>query len=378
MIDPLQYVEPSITIWTAIILFGVIQGAILLAYLNRSKGTGYQYLCLLVFCLIIAELEAFLFYSQYIVYAIHFYFLSTPFVLLIGPLLLAYALSVKGATVDRNYWIRHGWPIALFSLYSMLYYVQPAQKKIHNYLHNVIGIYLEPKPYQYFDVDPLEIHGWVFVEGMALYLLLYGIFAIRAAYRFRMAHLRRWLLTLSSLVGIMGVIMLLAEGGVIEHVVIYEAILPAYLTRVHASIALYVIVIYLLFEPSVIRYKRKYENSVLTDSLRQAKLQKVKRAFEQEEVYLQQEHSLSSLSATTGIAEHHISEIINLEMGLNFYELTNQYRVAAAKKLLSQEQPLSLSMEQLALQLGYKSKSTFYNAFKKSEGMTPLQYQKSQ
>ncbi|MEO0723125.1 MAG: helix-turn-helix domain-containing protein, partial [Bacteroidota bacterium] len=67
---------------------------------------------------------------------------------------------------------------------------------------------------------------------------------------------------------------------------------------------------------------------------------------------------------------------INLELGLKFYELTNHYRIEAAKQHLQATTDKSLSMEQLAYQLGYKSKSTFYNAFKKAEGMTPRQYQK--
>ncbi len=378
MLDPLQYVDPAINIWTAIILFGVVQGGILLAFLFRSKGTAYQYLCALVFCLIIAEFEAFLYYSEYIVYCIHLEFVSSPFLLLIGPLLLAYVLAIKGEEITKRYWLRHGWPVALYTLYSMLYYVQPSGKKLHGYLQGRIGEKIEPAPFQYFDVDPLEIHGWVIVEVMAIYLLVYAFVAGWRASKIRASQLRPWLFTLCSLVGLMGLVMLLAEGGVIEGTVIYESVLPRYLTRVHASIVLYLLSIYLLFSPAILSYKRKYENSVLTDSLRQAKLQKIKQAFEEQEVYLQADHSLSMLSSTTGISEHHLSEVINHELGLSFYELTNQYRIAAAKKHLSQQPSIGLSMEQLAYQLGYKSKSTFYNAFKKAEGMTPVQYRKQQ
>ena len=377
MLDPLQYVDPSINIWTAIILFGAVQGGILLVYLLRSKGTGYQYLWLLVLCLIIAEIEAFLYYSAYIIYCIHLEFVSSPFLLLVGPLLLAYVLSVKGEEVRKRFWWRHSWPIGLYTLYSMLYYVQPTGKKLHAYLQGRTGLEIEPAPFQYFDVDPLEIHGWVVVEGMAIYLLAYAVFAGTLAYRSREGVLRPWLLMLCSLVGLMAVVMLLAEGGVIEGHVIYDAVLPRYLTRVHASIVLYLMAIYLLFSPAAIRHKRKYENSVLNDNLRRAKLQKVKRAFEKDKVHLQADHSLTKLSALTGLSEHHISEVINLELGLSFYELTNHYRIEAAKQHLEQSMDSGLSMEQLAYQLGYKSKSTFYNAFKKAEGMTPRQYQKS-
>ncbi len=136
--------------------------------------------------------------------------------------------------------------------------------------------------------------------------------------------------------------------------------------------------IYLLFSPTVLSYKRKYENSVLTDRLRLAKLQKITQAFEQDQVHLNSDHSLPKLAALTRLSEHHISEVINLELGMNFYELTNHYRVLAAKQHLKEAKNNGLSMEQLAYQLGYKSKSTFYKAFKKAEGITPRQYQKRQ
>ncbi len=154
MLAPLQYVHPSINIWTAILLFGVIQGGILLVYLFRTKGSGYQYLCLLVLCLMIAELEAFLYYSEYIIYCIHFDFVSSPFLLLAGPLLLAYVLTVKEGPVNSRYWWQHSWPVGLYTLYSMLYYVQPKGKKLHSYLQGRTGFDIEPLPYQYFDVDP--------------------------------------------------------------------------------------------------------------------------------------------------------------------------------------------------------------------------------
>ncbi|MEO0876132.1 MAG: AraC family transcriptional regulator, partial [Bacteroidota bacterium] len=296
---------------------------------------------------------AFLYYSEYIIYGIHFEYTSTPFLLLVGPLLLAYVLRVNGVAVTSRYWWGHSWPVGLYTLYSMLYYVQPKGKKLHAYLQGHTGVKIEPAPFQYFNVDPLEIHGWVFVEGMALYLLVYAIIAGIAAYRISETVVRRWLLMLSSLVGLMGVIMLLAEGGVIEGNVIYEAVLPRYLTRVHASIVLYFMAIYLLFSPGVLSYKRRYENSVLNDDLRHAKLQKIKQAFEQEKIHLHTDHSLAKLAVFTGLSEHHISEVINLELGMNFYELTNHYRITAAKQHLQATLDKSLSMEQLAYQLGY-------------------------
>jgi len=64
----------------------------------------------------------------------------------------------------------------------------------------------------------------------------------------------------------MGLLMLLAEGGQVERIFLYEPILPGFMTRVHASFGLYGLAIYALFNPTVINIKPKYGNSTLTES----------------------------------------------------------------------------------------------------------------
>lgn len=374
MIDPSIYIEPSINVWTSIILFGIIQGIILLVYVYRRKGTGYQSLALLISTFVIAEIEAFLYHTGYMIHAIHWLYVSIPFVLLCGPALLSYVNQLANEEVGQTFWLRHGWPVALVTVYTFLFYVQPAQKKLYNYLTGFTDVSVLERPYQYFNPDPLEINGWIFIEGMALCLIIYGFISWRKSMRLSDQALRRWGLILAVIVLLIGTIMLLAEGGRIESMVIYEPILPSYMTRVHASIALYILAIYVLFNSSVLGIKPRYENSTLTQPLRKAMLQKIKKAYDDDKIHLDQDFNLRALASSTGIAEHHLSEVLNKDMTLTFYEITNSYRIEDAKVLLTQGQPGDWNMEQLAYHLGYKSKSTFYNAFKRETGLTPNQF----
>jgi AraC-like DNA-binding protein len=58
-------------------------------------------------------------------------------------------------------------------------------------------------------------------------------------------------------------------------------------------------------------------------------------------------------------------------MNTNFYDYINQARVEAAKRALAASDASVLA---IALEIGYNSRSAFYNAFKKHSGQTPSAY----
>mgnify|MGYP001795642619 CR=1 FL=1 len=80
---------------------------------------------------------------------------------------------------------------------------------------------------------------------------------------------------------------------------------------------------------------------------------------------------LSGLARQARIPEHQISQVLNRHLGLSFYDFVNHYRIAEAKLLLRAETSTVLDV---ALAVGYNSKSTFYAAFRKTTGQTPSEY----
>ena len=275
--------------------------------------------------------------------------------------------------------IRHSSVFGLFFLYCILFYVQPAEKKLENYIYFRFPDANIPDAFQYFDVDPLEIHGWIFVEGLALSLLIYGFYILYHVKRFSQNLMSKhdlWRYLLSSILILDGILLLMADGGVIEDYHLYDPILPEFMTRVFSSVTLYILSIFLLFNNKVLEPEKKYQNSILSPKLRKAMMNKILHAFDTDQVFTSPDFSLAQLSSHTGISENHISEVLNTEQGMTFYNITHKFRIELATRLLSSNNEAKQNMTHLAKSIGYKSKSTFYNAFKREHDITPLEYKK--
>jgi len=84
--------------------------------------------------------------------------------------------------------------------------------------------------------------------------------------------------------------------------------------------------------------------------------------------------SLRDLSDATGVSANHLSETFSRQIGRNFFDYVNGYRISEARLLL---QNTNRNVLQVALDTGFNSRSTFNAAFKKFVGKTPSAYRKS-
>ncbi|BFM15796.1 AraC family transcriptional regulator [Maricurvus nonylphenolicus] len=121
----------------------------------------------------------------------------------------------------------------------------------------------------------------------------------------------------------------------------------------------------------------KYERSGL--SLEDAESYKIElmKIMQDEELYLDCELTLPDLAERTGLTAHQVSQVINGQLNQNFFSFVNNYRIQLAKKLMSDPATSNMPIVELAVEVGFKSKSSFYEAFKKTTQMTPTQYKKS-
>ena len=97
-------------------------------------------------------------------------------------------------------------------------------------------------------------------------------------------------------------------------------------------------------------------------------------AMREDELYRDPLLNLSGLSRQARVPEHTISQVLNQHLGLSFYDFVNQYRIDEARKLLVSETSTVLDV---ALGVGYNSKSTFYTAFRKVVGQTPTEFRRT-
>ncbi len=92
--------------------------------------------------------------------------------------------------------------------------------------------------------------------------------------------------------------------------------------------------------------------------------------------YLIPELNIKMLSENTGISIHTISATLNQYFGQNFYDFINSYRIRHAQQLLSNQDSDKYTIETLATESGFRSRSVFYTAFRKETGVTPSEYKK--
>jgi AraC-like DNA-binding protein len=88
---------------------------------------------------------------------------------------------------------------------------------------------------------------------------------------------------------------------------------------------------------------------------------------------------LTIMDLADSIDEHPklVSEAINTIDKQNFNSYINQYRIKKAEELLISNKGSRMSVEGIGSEVGFKSKSAFYSAFKKFTGSTPTQYREN-
>ncbi len=103
-------------------------------------------------------------------------------------------------------------------------------------------------------------------------------------------------------------------------------------------------------------------------------LKSVLNYLEKDKAYLKNDLSLQDLSEATGIPKHRISQLLNNELGKNFYEVLNEYRTNEAIRLFNDGKHLNFTLTYIAEMAGFNSRATFNRIFKKITNRTPSEY----
>ena len=121
----------------------------------------------------------------------------------------------------------------------------------------------------------------------------------------------------------------------------------------------------------------KYRKSSLSEENKQLVLNKIRKEMEENNYFANNLASLSGLAKLINESPHHVSQAINERMNMNFFEMLAQYRVEEAKKIIIDDKNKKLTIEEIAEQVGYNSKSAFNNAFKKLTSQTPSDFREN-
>ena len=90
--------------------------------------------------------------------------------------------------------------------------------------------------------------------------------------------------------------------------------------------------------------------------------------------YLNPEFNLTTMSTDTDIPVHHLSYYFNEHLHVNFNTWKNDLKIAQVTKLINEGSGEMLTLDALAKQAGFGSRTSFFNSFKQKMGITPSEY----
>jgi len=121
----------------------------------------------------------------------------------------------------------------------------------------------------------------------------------------------------------------------------------------------------------------KYQKSSLDEATKEIILKGIEQQMKVEKYFKSSTASLSGLAKSINESSHHVSQVINEKLNQSFFEMLASYRVEEAKVILKTELGKKLTIEEIAEQVGYNSKSAFNTAFKKITSQTPSEFRDS-
>jgi AraC-like DNA-binding protein len=98
--------------------------------------------------------------------------------------------------------------------------------------------------------------------------------------------------------------------------------------------------------------------------------EKLLQCMDSNKPYLKSDLKISELADLLSVPAYQLSQLINDELLVNFYDFINKYRVEEAKKLLTGD-TRNYKILAIAYEVGFNSKATFNRVFKKFTGLTP-------
>ncbi len=382
--------DTYITVFDVIILLGVFQGIFISWFFIRSGRRGLKpnlFQGFLLFSLTLAMLEELLNNTGYIVRVLPISNFAEPFNFAFGPLAFLYVRSLLYPDSRRKTW-PHFLLFAFWVLYMVPYFLQPDELKYNSYLD------VKHPDWEFLDVstrfsdNPLGIRRYT-NHLTAVHFTAYVI-AIFYLVINKMKTLNE------RFFGMKEAKLKLARNSGIHFVIIIAifAFAKLYFGR---DIGDYLISTYLSFmiiTTSVMVVKNstffgqpqfflqfpgvKYEKSSLSEQEKSNIHRKILKEMEENRYYAGNLASLSDLAHTIKESSHHVSQVINEVMGKGFFEMLAWYRVEEAKRLIREDPGTLLTVEDIAEQVGYNSKSSFNTVFKKQTGLTPSEFRKNQ
>lgn len=100
----------------------------------------------------------------------------------------------------------------------------------------------------------------------------------------------------------------------------------------------------------------------------------LKKYMQDQQPYLNVDLKQSDVAAAIGYPTYLLSAVFTHYLKMGYYDFVNSYRVEKFKQAISEGQHKKYTLVTLAEKCGFKSKASFFRAFKKFTGTTPNEY----
>ena len=347
--------SPAIAVLGAL---GAIHGFFLSTALTVSKRgdrSANRVLALFVGLFSLQILNSLIYHSGLILTWPHLAAVQTPSAFAFGPLLYLFVRLRLGAPVyswSREIW--HFLPVFAFYAYLGRFYAQDAQAKIL-FLEQAIQ---QPPPLWW-------ARTAVAILQIAVYLCL-SIQVLRAT-RDNQGGARRICGLLILAVAVFWIF------GVLRYLFAYHIqtnlIIPASL-----SIVIYWLGFFMLVMTDAKRPAKTPLKPDRREPAQQAALTQLNRAMDEEQLFLDPHLQLTKLAQAMNWTPAFLSQLLNAAADKNFNDYVNAYRVGKARELLASPDYLGMSIAGIGEEAGFRSRSTFYAAFKKHTGKLPRDF----
>ena len=131
---------------------------------------------------------------------------------------------------------------------------------------------------------------------------------------------------------------------------------------------------YLVMKYQQLNTKKNEFSSTLPGAVVDQTVALLKKAMEEDELYLNPDLNLQLLAARTGIPAKTISAVINRRLNKSFNEFVNEYRIQAFKEKVHQPEMGNLTFAGIASECGFSSQATFQRSFKQITGLSPSEF----
>lgn len=370
-----------------ILFTGVVQGTILfLASLYFSRGKREGYFLPLFFVSYTLDIL----YALYTISGVYhslpqFLGLSAPLPFIYAPSLYLFARSKTEAQLGTStaallhYLPAAGMTVLLFVSYLII----PAEQRIA-----FTGPNTERQWYFFFIRAAIPLYGIMY---LALTYKAVNAFHLRLLDSYSAIEKRnlRWLIYLIA--GITFIWALELVQSVLIDILAYpEEIAYPY---IYASISLFFVL--LVFhavtrpgffvsaavmsdsaEDTAIQSGKPAPKSLLTGQESRDALAALDELITSSKPYLNPDLSLPELAAMISLSPQKLSHLLNHELGVNFYDYINSFRVYEVIRMMEKDSVSVYTLLAMAFDAGFSSKSTFNSVFKKVTGMTPTEYRR--